>query len=292
MPVTSTSQFRVRYVECDAYGHVNNANYLRYMQEAAFHASAAVGYGVKRYDEMGQYWLVRETEIEYFKPLLYDDVFEIKTWVADFRRVRSRRMYEFRKPGTDDLIARGMTDWVYIDRESQRPVNVPPEMIKAFAPDGEEVVTQSRESFPKPPPPPPEVFTMRRRVMWQDIDQAQHVNNAMYVSYAEECGFQLVKHFKWPMQRMRDEGHAILIRQHHIQYVQPALYDDEIDIASYVYDVRRASAMRYYAITRVSDGALLAQVNSLGVWVNLQTGLPERFPDQFLVDFALNSVNK
>ena len=66
------------------------------------------------------------------------------------------------------------------------------------------------------------------------------------------------------------------------------MYDEEIEVASYVYDVKRASAMRYYAITRVSDGALLAQVNSLGVWVNLKTGLPARFPDQFLIDFAPN----
>ena len=291
MPLTQTRTFRVRFGECDAYGHVNNTNYVRYMQEAAFDASAAAGYDFARYDDLGQYWLVRETEIEYFKPLLYDDVFEIKTWVADFRRVRSRRRYEFRRPGSDELIARGMTDWVYIDRESQRPVNVPPEMIQAFAPDGEEVITQSRESFPKPPPPPPEVYTMRRRVMWQDIDQAQHVNNAVYLSYVEDCGFQLLKHFKWPMQQMMDEGRAILIRKHQIQYLQPALFDDEVEIASYVYDVKRTSAMRYYSITRVSDGALLAQVNSLGVWVDLSTGQPARFPTEFLADFAGNAVS-
>ncbi len=291
MPVTNTTKFRVRYVECDAYGHVNNANYLRYMQEAAFEASAAVGYDVKRYDELGQYWLVRETDIEYLKPLKYGDEFEIKTWVVDFRRVRSRRTYEFRLTGSDELIARGTTDWVYLDQATQRPVLVPSEMIRAFAPDGEEVVKQTRESFPKPPAPPPEVFKMRRRVMWQDIDQAQHVNNAVYLSYVEDCGFQLVKHFKWPERRMRDEGFAILIRKHHIQYVQPALLDDEIEVASYVYDVKRASALRYYSITRVSDGALLAQVNSLGVWVNLKTGLPARFPDQFLADFAANAAS-
>ncbi len=124
----------------------------------------------------------------------------------------------------------------------------------------------------------------------REIDQAQHVNNAVYLSYVEDCGFQLLKHFKWPMQRMLDEGHAILIRKHHIQYVQPALFDDEIEVASYVYDVKRASALRYYSITRVDDGALLAQVNSLGVWVDLKTGLPARFPDEFLADFAANAV--
>ena len=93
------------------------------------------------------------------------------------------------------------------------------------------------------------------------------------------------------MQRMMDEGRAILIRKHQIQYVQPALFDDEIEVASYVYNVKRTSALRYYSIARVSDGALLAQVNSLGVWVDLKTGLPARFPDQFLADFAANAVS-
>ena len=124
MPVTNTTQFRVRYVEGVAFGHLYIAKFLRYLQEAAFEASAAVGYDVQRYDEIGHYWLVRETEIEYFKPLKYGDEFEIKTWVVDFRRVRSRRAYEFRLAGSDEVIARGLTDWVYIDQASQRPGNV------------------------------------------------------------------------------------------------------------------------------------------------------------------------
>jgi acyl-CoA thioester hydrolase len=82
-----------------------------------------------------------------------------------------------------------------------------------------------------------------------------------------------------------------LIRKHQIQYLQPALFDDEIEVASYVYDVKHASAMRYYSITRVSDGTLLAQVKSLGVWVDLKTGQPARFPDQFLADFAANAAS-
>jgi Acyl-ACP thioesterase len=51
MPLTHLEKFKVRYTECDQYGHVNNANYLRYMQEAAFGASADAGYDFARYDE-------------------------------------------------------------------------------------------------------------------------------------------------------------------------------------------------------------------------------------------------
>src|SRR3990172_10663548 len=97
MPFMHTRTFRVRRYECDAYGHLNNANYLRYMQETAFDASAAAGYDFDRYTAMGRLWTVRETDIEYLNPLQYADRVEVKTWVIDFRRVRSRRAYEFRK---------------------------------------------------------------------------------------------------------------------------------------------------------------------------------------------------
>jgi acyl-CoA thioester hydrolase len=89
MPLTHTRTFRIRYYECDAYGHVNQAQYLRYMQEAAFDASAAAGYDTARYEEMGRTWLIRETEIEYLRPLRYGDSVRVTTWVDDFRRIRS-----------------------------------------------------------------------------------------------------------------------------------------------------------------------------------------------------------
>jgi len=63
--------FRVRYDECDPYGHVNYAIYLRYMQEAAFDASARVGYDFTTYAAMNRYWCVRETDITFLRPLSY-----------------------------------------------------------------------------------------------------------------------------------------------------------------------------------------------------------------------------
>jgi acyl-CoA thioester hydrolase len=158
MSATHTTAFHVRHYECDAYGHLNNANYARYMEEAAFEASAAVGYDRARYQAMGVLWLARETEIEYLQPLRYGDTVTVKTWVADFRRVRSRRQYEFWRG--DDLLARASTDWVYLETATLRPAIIPPEMVAAFAPDGL-VETETRPRFPAPPPPhvpsPPEI---------------------------------------------------------------------------------------------------------------------------------------
>ena len=50
-------------------------------------------------------WLVRETDITYLRPLVYGDTVIVKTWVGDFRRVRSRRDYALRLAGSGEPVA-------------------------------------------------------------------------------------------------------------------------------------------------------------------------------------------
>ncbi len=279
--------FRVRSYECDAYGHVNHANYLRYMQEAAFDASAAVGYDVERYRRMGHQWLIRETDVTYLRPLVYGDTVIVRTWVGDFRRVRSRRMYELRLASSDEPVATASTEWVYLNAETLRPATVPPEMVAAFL-HPETVAGERREPFPAPPPPPPGVFRMRRRVEWRDLDQAQHVNNANYLAYIEECNVGAAAAYGWSMGRIMERGVAIVARRYRIEYREPALMDDELEVTSYLSDVRRATAVRHNEITRVRDGVLLARSYALWVFVDLATGRPIRIPADFMDTFGPN----
>jgi acyl-CoA thioester hydrolase len=290
MPATHIATFKVRHYECDALGHLNNANYARYMEEAAFEASAAVGYDKARYDAMGNLWLAYETQIEYLHPVIYGDVVEVKTWVGDFRRVRSRRFYEFRKAGQDELIARANTDWVYLEAATERPVVVPPEMIEAFVPEGLGDAAPTRSRFPALPAPPPKVYTQHRRVEWRDLDSARHVNNSVYFNYIEDCGMQVAVHYGWPLSRSQEAGWAAVAREHHIEYKHPALLDDDLEISTWVTPNGRISADRFYSITRPRDGLQLAQARTRWVWVDLQTGRPIRVPADFMTDFAENIV--
>jgi acyl-CoA thioester hydrolase len=289
MPHTHTRNFRIRHYECDAFGHLNNANYVRYMQETAFDASAAVQ---ERYNELGHHWLIRETDIEYLQPVRYGDTIAVKTWVIDFQRVRSRRAYEFNHKHSGELVAKGVTDWVYLKNGSSRPATIPDEIINAFLPEGPPTSFPPREKFPVAPPPPPGKFDMNLRVAWQDLDSVQHVNNAVYLSYAEECGMQVIAAHGWPITRMLNEDFTILIRKHQIQYRQPAILDDELILSTWVSNVRRSQATRHYIIQRKSDGAQLALVHSLSVWVNLDSGRPVRIPKTLLSDFAANIVSE
>jgi acyl-CoA thioester hydrolase len=291
MPRIHEHTFPIRFYECDAYGHVNNANYLRYMQEAAFAASAAAGYNFARYAEMGQSWLIRETEIEFLAPLVYGDTLTIKTWVDDFRRVRSRRMYEFYKNEGNELIARASTDWIYLDTTTNQPAAIPDHLKTAFFPEGVPIQAGQRDPFPVPPPPPSGVFKTTRCVEWRDIDGVGHVNNAVYLSYIEDTGVQVSSAHGWPMSRMADSRFAILPRQHRIEYLQPARLGDQLEISTWVSSGRRSTATRHYLIHRANDGILLARVNTLYVWIDMDTFRPIRIPADFWADFAPNIVS-
>jgi acyl-CoA thioester hydrolase len=286
MPLTHVRTFRVRHYECDAFGHVNQANYLRYAQETAFDATAAAGYDMARYKAMQRSWLIRENEIEYLHPLSYGDSVQVKTWVADFRRVRSRRAYEFRHTDSGELVARACTDWFFLDTTTNRPADIPPELKIAFYPEGAPEPAPPRERFPAAPPPPTGVFRQQRRAQWRDLDPAGHVNNSVYLAYVEDMGAQLATANGWPMARMESVGLTIVARYHRIEYRQPALLGDELELSTWLSDIEPSTAVRHTTITRLGDGALLARARTVHVWIETATGQPTPIPGALLADFA------
>lgn len=280
MPFKHTSIYPVRFYECDAYSHVNNSNYVRYMQEAAFEASAAAGFGDPKYEEMGVIWLIRETEVEYLKPLRYGETAAVTTWIKDFRRVRSRRMYEVRAEGEEELRARGSTDWVLLDRNTYRPITVPDEMKHAFFPEGIPEDAPPRTPFPKAPAPPPGAVTIRRQVAWEDVDPAGHVNNAKYFSYIEEAGIQAAAQYGVMMNDLLEQGCGSVARRSRVEYKQQVRLGDDLEITTYLSDMRATSATRHFILRRADDQQLVAQAYVIWVYIDLNSGRPVRFPQE------------
>ena len=280
MPIVHAEPFRARYYECDAYGHLASVTYLRWMQEAAFAASASAGYDLRRYKELGHVWLVRDTQLNFSAPVRYEDAIILRTWVADFRRSHSRRRYEFVRAVTGDIVAQAVTDWVYINSQSLHPATVPPAMQQTFCPEGSLDHPAARDRFPMPPPAPPQVFTVRTRVEWPAIDTMWHVNNAMYLSYVEEAGLRLWEALGWPVTRRAAAGLALAARQYRIEYRLPAQLGDELEISTWLSDPRPASVRQHYALYRAADHALLARASTRWVWVETETRRPRRVPPE------------
>ncbi len=116
----------------DANGHVNNVNFVQWMQDAAVRHFSAMG-GVPLIRAVGATWVVRSHVVEYLAPAFRGDTIEVRTWVANIRRVRSLRRYQFSRKSDGSLLVRGETEWVFVDANSLRPLAMPPEVTGIFS---------------------------------------------------------------------------------------------------------------------------------------------------------------
>jgi acyl-CoA thioester hydrolase len=133
------SEFTVPETAIDGNGHVNNVAYVQWMQDIAIAHFAATG-GADLMHDVGGTWVARSHHIEYLAPAFAGDRVEAATWIATLRRVRSMRRYAFTRVSDGKILARGETDWVFVNAESGRPSSIPEEIKRAFTlvPDGPE----------------------------------------------------------------------------------------------------------------------------------------------------------
>jgi len=124
-------EFTVSPEELDENGHVNNVVYVRWMQEVAIRHSESTG-GTRLAREAGGHWVVRSHRIEYLIAATEGERIEAVTWVESFRRVRSIRQYRFLRAKDVALLAKGETDWVFVDSQSGKPRAIPTAVANAF----------------------------------------------------------------------------------------------------------------------------------------------------------------
>jgi acyl-CoA thioester hydrolase len=115
----------------DANGHANNIEYLRWMQDAAVAHADAVGCTTATLAG-GATWVVRSHHIDYLRPAFAGDRLEVRTWVTDFRRAFSLRKYELIRRSNGAVLARGETNWAFVDAVSGRPRTIPEEIRRLF----------------------------------------------------------------------------------------------------------------------------------------------------------------
>ena len=116
----------------DAQGHVNNVEFVRWMQDAAVAHADACGCTAAAMAAAGAMWVVRSHHIEYLRPAFSGQRISVQTWVANFRRAFSLRRYKFVRDGDGVILAKGETDWVFVDAASGRPRSVPESIAAMF----------------------------------------------------------------------------------------------------------------------------------------------------------------
>jgi acyl-CoA thioester hydrolase len=115
----------------DGNGHVNNIEYLRWMQEAALLHSDSLGCTRATLGAGGK-WVIRSHRIEYFRPAFVGEHVAVLTWVSNVRRVQSLRKYKMIRSEDHAVLVEAETEWIFTDTQTGRLRSVPKEVSSLF----------------------------------------------------------------------------------------------------------------------------------------------------------------
>jgi len=124
-------QVTARPEDIDELGHVNNAVWVRWIQDIATAHWEAVADPAHVADYL---WVVVRHEIDYLRALRLGETVTARTWVGEAPKgARFDRFVEF--VGEDGKPhVRSRTTWAMIDRATGRPLRVPAGMAERFGP--------------------------------------------------------------------------------------------------------------------------------------------------------------
>jgi acyl-CoA thioester hydrolase len=121
--------FEATDAEIDELGHVNNAAWVRWIQDVA----TAHWTAIAAPEHVEAYvWVVVRHEIDYLRGLGPGGRVTARTWVSDAPTgARFDRFVEFVGEGGKAHV-RSKTTWAMLDKASGRPLRIPPEVAAPF----------------------------------------------------------------------------------------------------------------------------------------------------------------
>ncbi|GCF07547.1 acyl-[acyl-carrier-protein] thioesterase [Dictyobacter arantiisoli] len=253
MPRQFRHTYTVRYNECDCYGFLTPAAFVRYMQDIALLDAEDV-----RFTQSG-FWIVKRSVITFHTPVPMHTELELTTFGMGFTRITGQRGYDARLVGASDgpPIISARTLWVYVDQRG-RPIRMPEGTAEVWLPDGPQAI-QAEPALPAFPEQPPAMSSAA--VRFSDTDLMRHMNNAAYVEVLDNAAWEA-----YSQAEITAETATLCALSYDIEYLESALLGEQLEIQSWFDPFPQAGQefTRLQQITRA--GRVLVRTGSRWIW--------------------------
>ena len=117
------------------------------------------------------------------------------------------------------------------------------------------------------------------RVRYAETDAMGIVHHSSYIVWMEMGRTEFMRNFGFTYRELEEQGITLPVIEVGVRYRQPAFYDDELRITTWVEELSRVRLKLGYDIVRISDGKLLTEGHSLHAFVG-PDGRPLRMNQQ------------
>jgi acyl-CoA thioester hydrolase len=117
-------KLRAAYADTDQMGFVHHSNYVKYLENARWEAFRQIGIAYKDVEDRGILMPVIEMNLQFIKPIFYDDLLKIELSFHTDRPTKLSVDYCIFNQA-DELIHKASTTLAFIRKESKRPCAIP-----------------------------------------------------------------------------------------------------------------------------------------------------------------------
>lgn len=128
-------------------------------------------------------------------------------------------------------------------------------------------------------------------VQAEDIDEYQHVNNAVYLSWCDRVAWSHSATLGVPLDQCLALRRGMAASRIEIDYLRAAVMGDRVRAATWIVSADgRLRAERRFQFLRAADGATLAQARIDYVCINLDSGRAARMPELFARAYVVTPI--
>ena len=128
------------------------------------------------------------------------------------------------------------------------------------------------------------IFTHSFTIPESAIDENGHVNNVAYLQWMQDVAIRLQESV---IEYKPAENTTWYAREHRIEYLLPAFLGEEIEVRTWLSEIKRVRAHRRYEFIRKLDGKVIVKGETDWVYVDAKTGRPIAIPAEVGVFFPV-----
>lgn len=137
VPPAHVFQVQVGSADIDGLNHCNNVSYLRWLEQAAWEHSIALGLDLAAYQRLDRAMVVRRHELDYLGAAYLNDGLIVGTWLAENDgKLNLHRRYQIFRAADGALLIRARTHFVCIQLSTGRPKRMPAEFSQGYRMSG------------------------------------------------------------------------------------------------------------------------------------------------------------
>ena len=108
--ITPYSQ-AIRFTDCDIFGHINNAIYLTFFEEARIYYFNLLLGDEWNWETNG--FIIRTNEVEYLFPIFHKDTIQIEITLSNLGQTSFELFYTIKNKNTNNIVTKGKSLIIY-----------------------------------------------------------------------------------------------------------------------------------------------------------------------------------